>query len=60
MPSSLLEKPVVAAISMALLVIATLFSIREARLINSNTYTSQVPSILLLAGLFGVIIFGWF
>jgi len=60
MPASLLAMPVVAAVSLLLLVLAVMFSIREAKLIDADTYKAQIPSILMLAGLFGFIIFGWF
>jgi hypothetical protein len=59
-PASLLGMPFVAAIGLTLVVMATIFSIREAKLVDADTYRAQIPSILMLAGLFGFIISGWF
>lgn len=59
-PSSLLGMPFVAAIGLTLVVMATIFSVREAKLVDTDTYRAQIPSILMLAGLFGFIISGWF
>jgi len=59
-PPPLLDTFFVAAVGLILVVIATIYSIREAKLAHANNYKAQIPSILMLSGLFGFIIFGWF
>lgn len=59
-PSPLLEMPTVAAIATLLIIIATFFAARESKLADPAAYSSQLPSILLLAGLYITIILGWF
>ena len=59
LPSPLLEMGSVSVVGLMLVVIATMYSIREAKLAHAGSYMTQVPAISMLAGLFMVIIFGW-
>lgn len=58
-PESLLAIPWIAAIGVSLILAAALFAIRDARLANPEKAGRLAVPILMLAGFFGVIVFGW-
>ncbi len=58
-PSSLLPMTVVSLVAVGLILLGTLFALREARLAQPDRYRSFYAPLLLVAALFLLLVFGW-